>query len=229
MPQACIVLAAALFINYICCGAAAGSAVRFDGLRQALDVGCNFFRMLPMFRQTLFILTLLFAFVVFTMWTSDDKSESYKIIVKTNSLPGDIDTNEIKKLNEPLKAVAAFYSSMGGTMCDGETCELTTALGLGKQGSDLQKNLIKSYFPDDKAAKTAIAQDCYLRPSGASTFSDFQYLTLVTRMDTVKVLYVLMRYDHGKSDWIKGPDIYLLQNNKFKTIKRKIWDWADKK
>jgi len=38
LPQACIVLAAALFINYICCGAAAGKVIRFAGLRQAPHV-----------------------------------------------------------------------------------------------------------------------------------------------------------------------------------------------
>jgi hypothetical protein len=182
-----------------------------------------------MFKHALFILPFLLCGFAFIMPTNNSETQTYKIIKKTNSIPGDIDTNEIKKLKEPLIAVLAFYSSMGGTMCDGEHCGLTTALRLGKQGSDQQKELLKKYFPDDKAAQAAIAQDCYLPPSGASSFSDFQYLTLATSMDTVKVYYSLMRYDRGKTDWVKGPDVYVLHDNTFKTLKRNIWDWADKK
>ncbi|MBO9619766.1 MAG: hypothetical protein J7539_12110 [Niabella sp.] len=173
------------------------------------------------------LIVLLFA-GSFLMWTNPGESKTYKIIVKTKSIPGDINSTEIKKLDEPLIAMAAFYSSMGGTMCTGESCELTTALGLGKQGSDRQKELLKKYFPDDKAAQTAIAQNCYLRPSGASTFSDFQYLTLIKSGNTVKVYYSLMSYNHGKTNWTKGPDIYVLHDGEFKTIKRNIWDWAGK-
>jgi hypothetical protein len=105
---------------------------------------------------------------------------------------------------------------------------LTTALGLGKQGSKQHKDLIKRYFPSDKAAKAAITQDCYLRPSGASIFSDYQYLTLTVLTDTIKVSYSLMIYDHGKTDLTKSVDIYVLQDHKFKTLKRKIWAWADR-
>jgi len=39
LPQACIVLASPLFINYICCGGSAGRSKRIGGLRQAPNVG----------------------------------------------------------------------------------------------------------------------------------------------------------------------------------------------
>ena len=149
----------------------------------------------------------------FIMGTASDKPQIYKIIIKTKDVPGDIDTNVIKKLSEPLKAVAAFYSAMGGTMCDGENCELTTALGLGKQGSEKHIELLKRYFSEDKVAKAAIAQDCYLRPSGASSFSDYQYLTISQTKDTVKVLYRLLIFSRGETSVIEGPDIYVLRNN----------------
>jgi hypothetical protein len=42
LPQACIVLASPLFINYICCGGSAGSSKKIGGLRQALDVSGNY-------------------------------------------------------------------------------------------------------------------------------------------------------------------------------------------
>lgn len=151
----------------------------------------------------------------------------YKIIVKTESIPGDIDTLVIKSLNEPLKALTAFYAAMGGTMCTGEHCELTTALGLGKQGSEKHKALIQKYFPNDKVAETVINQDCYLRPSGASTFSDYSYLTMTVNGDTVKVDYNLMQYNRGESNWTQGPDTYLLKDNVFRKISRNLWKHSD--
>lgn len=152
----------------------------------------------------------------------------YKIILRTNSVPGDIDTTVIEKLTEPIRALTAFYAAMGGTMCDGENCELTTALGLGKQGSEQHKNIIKKYFPADKVAETVLKQDCYLRPSGASTFSDFEYLTVTDLGDTVIVDYNLIYYNRGDGDWTKGPDTYLFKDNTFKKIKRNLWKHADK-
>lgn len=152
----------------------------------------------------------------------------YKIILKTNSVPGDIDTTVTEKLPEPIRALTAFYAAMGGTMCDGENCELTTALGLGEQGSDRHKNLIQKYFPADKVAETVLKQDCYLRPSGASTFSDFEYLTVTDLGDTVEVDYNLMHYNRGDVKWTKGPDTYLFKDNTFKKIKRNLWKHADK-
>ena len=81
-----------------------------------------------------------------------------------------INTAIITGLPEYLKGLAALYSAMGGTDCIELHCELTSALGLGKQGSDAQKNMIKKYFPDDKVAQLVIGQDCYLSPYSTSPF-----------------------------------------------------------
>ncbi|MFO7658303.1 MAG: hypothetical protein R6W78_14685 [Bacteroidales bacterium] len=172
------------------------------------------------------------------------KNDTYKIILRTEmpepdkdpetgelyttEIPGEIDTTSIEKLNEPLKALIAFYSAMGGSMCSGEYCDLTTALGLGKQGSDKHKNLIKTYFPNDKVAETVLKQDCYLRPSGASTFSDFEFLTITDKGDSVFVDYKLMYYNRGEIVWTEGPDIYLFKVNKFEKVKRHLWTHSDK-
>jgi hypothetical protein len=160
--------------------------------------------------------------------TSTAQSKEYEIIGKADAIPGDIDTGQIQKLDEPLRAMAALYSAMGGTNCDGEKCQLTTALGLGDQGSEAHINLIKKYFHDDKVAKAVINQHCYLRPSGASTFTEYEYLTLRQTADTVVVTYTRAAYDHGKMSYIKGPDIYLYSHGNFKMIKRKLWSWYDK-
>ena len=155
--------------------------------------------------------------------TGFSQSETFRLIKKTNSIPGDIDTTEVKRLNEPLKALAALYSSLGGTMCNGEYCELTSALGLGKQGSKEHKSLIEKYFPGDKVAEAVLKQDCYLRPSGASTFSDYAFLTIFGTGDKVKIFYSLGIYNRGESSFKRGKDIYKLQNGVFKKIKRKFW------
>ena len=164
------------------------------------------------------------------------KTETYSIILKTESqeensdasqIPGEIDTIAIQKLSEPLKALTAFYSAMGGTNCDGEFCDLTSALGLEKQGSELHKNLIKTYFPDDKVAETVVEQNCYLRPSGASSFSDYEYLTITDKADTVVVDYRLMVYNRGEVQWVEGPDVYVFKDKVFKKVKRNLWSHAE--
>lgn len=153
----------------------------------------------------------------------------YKIIIKSNSIPGDINYKAIKKLSEPMKAMASFYSAMGGSYCTDSTCELTSALGLGRQGSDKQVDLIKKYFPNDKVAVLVVKQKCYLRPSGASRFSEYNYLTFSVSADTVKVYYTLTYYNREDFTLTKGPDIYIFEKDHFKKLKRKLWAWVEEK
>ena len=134
----------------------------------------------------------------------------------------------ITSLPPNLKALAAFYGAMGGTNCLDQGCALTIALGLGKQGSDAQKALIKKYFPDDRAADLVLGQDCYLAPGSASAFSNFSALSFVVSEDTVRVNYQLNVYDHGNMKIIRGPDIYIYKNQVFKNKKRVLYAWTDK-
>lgn len=134
-----------------------------------------------------------------------------------------VDNNTIKKLTEPQKGLLALYSAMGGSNCTNETCDLTTALGLGKQGSDLHKNMIKKYFPNDKRAQYIIDYNCYLRPSGASSFSEFDYLSILDREDTVTVNYTLYYVTGLEANTTNGRDVYIFKNNVFKAISRTIW------
>lgn len=155
--------------------------------------------------------------------TSNIATVKYALIIKTKQIPGDINASDISKLTEPLLAVAAFYSGLGGTNCTGEECDLTTALGLGKQGSTEHKNIISKWLPRDKAAQQVVSQDCYQRPSGASSFSDYEYLTLEQTGDTIIVKYSLMYWNRGDTKDIKGPDKYLISGNSLTTLKRNIW------
>lgn len=156
-------------------------------------------------------------------------SVTYDLIHDTDSIPGNIHDGVASQLKEPVKALAAFYAAMGGSGCDGERCKLTTALGLGKQGSNEHKKLIQRYFPNDKVAETVVAQDCYLRPSGASTFSDYDYLRIKEYGDTIRVDYRLLQYNKGEETWTEGPDLYLLKDNTFHKIKRNLWTFVEEK
>ncbi|MFD1768307.1 hypothetical protein [Sphingobacterium suaedae] len=161
--------------------------------------------------------------------TGDPASQQrmYDIITATHETPGAVQDSIIRQLPPHLRALAAFYAAMGGTSCDGEHCLLTTALGLGKQGSSAHKELIQQFFPTDSVAKTVIGQDCYLRPSGASSFSDYVYLSIVDLGDTVKVDYKLLQYQQGKKNWTEGPDKYIFVQGKFTKIQRNLWTFVN--
>ena len=149
----------------------------------------------------------------------------YNLILPTDTIPGRIN---IPQLTEPIRAMAAFYAAMGGTLCTSDSCQLTTALELGKQGSPTHQYLIKKYFPNDKVAKAVLDRNCVLPQSGASSFTDFAYLTITHLGDTVQVDYNLMYYNRGNSELIKGPDTYLFKDNTFKKLKRNLWQFIDK-
>lgn len=141
---------------------------------------------------------------------------TYKIVTSNEKNP--INLKEIKKISEPLKALVALYAAFYGTNCDGTTCELTSALGLGNQGSDEHKNLIKKYFPNDKVANEAIMQNCYLPPSGASSFSEYGFLNLYDKGDTVKVKYELSSISGHDGEVIvkKATDTYIYVTNTYR-------------
>jgi hypothetical protein len=151
--------------------------------------------------------------------------KTYTLIpVKTKK----INSALISGLPAYLKGLAALYSAMGGTDCIELHCELTTALGLGKQGSDEQKNMIKKYFPDDKVAKLIIGQDCYLPPNTSSSYSNFTSLSFTVNKNIIQVNYQLTVIEHGNVKNINGPDIYIFENQVFKNKKRVLYAWTDK-
>jgi hypothetical protein len=155
-------------------------------------------------------------------------NDQYSIIRKNDSLPGAIDRDAINRLSAPYKAVAAFYAALAGSLCEGDSCGLTTALGLGKQGSALHQTMIKKYFPNDKLAMLILTQECALPPSGASCFSEYEYLTLGQKGDTCIVDYNLMSYVRGDSKWTHGPDIYLWNGHDFHMLQRNVYKYVEK-
>jgi hypothetical protein len=151
--------------------------------------------------------------------------KTYVIIPKSTS---EVNTQVVGQLSPNLKGLAAYYSAIGGTNCKDQTCELTSALGLGSQGSVLQKNLIQKYFPDDNVVNMICGQDCYLPPANTLSYSNFKFLSFTVQGETIKVDYQLAVYDRGNLKLINGPDIYTYQNQTFKDKKRVLYGWVKK-
>jgi len=168
-----------------------------------------------------FLLNLSLLFIL----TTSHAQKTYNLIPKQS---GKVNNKLAASLPPEIKAMAAFYSAMGGTNCLDQECVLTTALGLGRQGSDEQKALIRKYFPDDKAARLVLGQDCYLPPASSISFSNFLSLSIQVVKDTFKVNYRLAVYNQGNMKTIQGPDVYLFKNQVFKNKKRVLYAWTDK-
>jgi hypothetical protein len=151
--------------------------------------------------------------------------KTYTLLFKKN---GKLNVKLIESLPPSLKGMAALYSAMGGTNCVDQQCELTTALGLGNQGSEAQKALIQKYFPNDKAAKLVLSQECYLPPTSSPSFSNFVSLAFIVNGDQVTVNYELDVLNHGVVKKIKGPDLYAFKNGVFKNTKRVLYAWTSK-
>jgi hypothetical protein len=164
-------------------------------------------------------------FCVLILLTGIKSQKTYDLIPKQS---GKVNINLAARLPIHIKAIAALYSAMGGTECLEQECVLTTALGLGNQGSEAQKDLIKKYFPGDKVASLVLGQDCYLPPGSSTSFSNFLSLSITIHGNIATVNYRLAVYDHGNMKIIQGPDTYTYNINIYKNTKRVIYAWADK-
>src|ERR1043166_3786540 len=155
--------------------------------------------------RTITVLILLLQLVI------GDKKERLVIIESISIGPPNkkmettrINVETIKKIKEPLQALAALYSSFAGSNCDGHNCDLTTALGLGAQGSDAHKNLLRKWFPSDSTVNKIIRQNCFQPSNGSSRFNEYSSLIFETSGEMVFVRYTIEGYDHGKSTTRSG-------------------------
>lgn len=133
-----------------------------------------------------------------------------------------INNKDINQLNEPLKALAAYYSTLAGSDCDRGTCELTTALGLGNQGSREHKEIITKWFNVNPVTEDRLKVNFFLPASGSSVFSDYAFLIFTVKNDTVCVKYEVNYYNHGKGSLKKGVDKILFSNNKLTILEQTL-------
>jgi hypothetical protein len=153
-----------------------------------------------------------------------EKEGFYPLIEKAETIPGTINWASINKLSEPLRAIAAYYAAMQGSGCLGDTCGLTSALGLGWQGSSAHQGIIEQWFKGDKTAKELLAQNCYLPPNTSSSFSDYVFLELIQKGNEVQVRYKVMFYFHGKTSYISSKnDLFEIVGNTIFVRKKAMW------
>lgn len=155
--------------------------------------------------------------VVRKKMTFNEKTKLYNI---TEANQKDID-----KLNEPLRALAAYYSGLAQSNCDYDSndhvlCTLTTALGLGRQGSEKQISLISKWMANDTVAQAIINDSCFVGMPGSSHFTDYDFLNFTVNQDTVVISYGRLFYDHGATSRDRRKDIALIKNNAIVFIKR---------
>ena len=171
-----------------------------------------------------FFLLIIIASIFQNSNAQKQKAEQFDLILKTEQIPGKINQPVVQQLTGPLKAIAAYYSAMAGSNCNGTSCELTTALGLGNQGSEQHKNIIRKWFKQDKTAKQLLKQDCYLPPNTSSSFNDFAYLRIQLNGNNVTVSYQILFYNHGKSTFVTSDtDQLLIKDNTIIVKRKKIW------
>jgi hypothetical protein len=175
--------------------------------------------------------TLFILYNIFPALTTAQELHTYNIIILNNIIinkkkikVATINYYSIKQLNEPLKALAAYYSSIAGSNCNldesnEEICDLTSALGLGKQGSEIHQAILKKWFKT-KDIETQLNQNCYLNISGSNYFSNYSYLLFNVKGDTINVEYKISHYERGHSYGEKNIDIAIIKNNKIIFIKK---------
>ncbi|XCI75269.1 MAG: hypothetical protein ABI045_00610 [Flavobacteriales bacterium] len=71
---------------------------------------------------------------------------THVVITSEGDFVGKIYHTTIAQLDEALKALAVYYSASYGSNSFNNSCDLTQALGLGKQGSEANKALIRKWF-----------------------------------------------------------------------------------
>jgi hypothetical protein len=131
---------------------------------------------------------------------------------------------DIDKLNEPLKAIAAYYCALMSSNCfdsiHQQFCELTTALGLGSQGSEKHIKLLRKWFTNDEFVQRLIKDSCLVMAPGATIFNDYRYLIFNVRHDTVVINYGFDNYNHGVNRFFKRKDVIVVTRDQLIFIER---------
>jgi hypothetical protein len=172
-------------------------------------------------KKVLALCVILFASVILT----GTAQASVKIVWK-----GKVNSDFITKANEPTKAIIALISSYAGTDCWWEndkpnedytnlSCQLTTALGLGLQCSDMHKKLMKKWFAGNEEI-LEIIDNCYLIPYTATSqkILDRLKLTIDGNRVTADFKILLVNVREGTSQSLTGHDVFEINGNAIKVI-----------
>lgn len=124
----------------------------------------------------------------------------------------------IAGLPEPLKAIVAYYGVLYSTNCVsdslGQRCELTEALGPGRQGSAKQTELLQKWFRNDPLVDE-LKRDWNFRVAeqGSNSFEELLSLKLFVSNDTVRVKIHDLYWRTGTSKFSKYTVTALIKEN----------------
>lgn len=124
----------------------------------------------------------------------------------------------IAGLPEPLKAIVAYFGVLYSTNCVsdslGQRCELTEALGLGRQGSAKQTELLEKWFRNDTLVDK-LKRDWNFRVAeqGSNSFEELLSLKLFVSNDTVRVKIHDLYWRTGTSKFSKYTVTAVIKEN----------------
>jgi len=152
-------------------------------------------------------------------------TKTYSIKNKKGEYQTQINQEDIDKLNEPLRALAAFYSAYISSDCvdsfNQQYCDLTMALRLGEQGSNKHVEILKKWFPNESMIKNFINDNCHVTRPGSSLFNGYEYLNFIVKHDTIIISYKFFTYNRGLSNFFIVKDIALIKKDQIIFIKKR--------
>lgn len=168
------------------------------------------------------------------------KPEKIKIVWWQDAVDGhpeikeglQIDSAYLATAPEDIKAIIAYYSARAGTDCWWEndrpntdytnlTCRLTSALGLGYQGSEVHMSLIKKWFKNESELLKEVVH-CYIVPFTATVQSSIDNITICIDKNLVTVEYTIWGMNtREESSWEeKGVDVFEIKGDFIKVVSR---------
>jgi hypothetical protein len=132
--------------------------------------------------------------------------------------PTEVDTLELARLSDPLKAIAIYYLTISRMLCDEKTGILTIGLEPGHQVSKNEKILMKKYLPKDSIVDIINNAQSSFFPYSAARITNFEYLTIINCEDTIIVDYSL-QFANDTDCYVKGPDYFCLMKINLKHLK----------
>jgi hypothetical protein len=160
------------------------------------------------------------------VWREDVYDSKIKASVNVIVLNEDY----FKNLSDPEKAVLGYLASTIGNECyaDGKSdvkCKLLTALSLGSQCSESNKQFLSSWFKNEPEILAQV-ENCKHTLPGASVEKTFDVVKVSTSGDVIKVIVKGLKLnikENSSTSWSETMT-FKLADNSLKLVERKKTD-----
>ena len=159
------------------------------------------------------------------LWRETDLSDNLNKIK--------LNTDYIKNISEPEKAVLAYVASFVGNECewDGDrnedgghlNCKITSSLHLGYQCSAEHLDFIRRWFKNDLTVLKDI-ESCSQIPDGATVQTTFNEINVAVKNQNIIVFFKATGMDmREEKTWDWTEKLYFeFKNNELKLIKKEV-------